>query len=262
MLLGEVRMSASDLIFIKTERYLHEGIAYVPHLEREDLTPDLSENGEGEEDDHAGTPTLIPTTETDFRGVIGVLHRRVKPWRDPSAAHNHTEGTELLPWYRLMTIADPQYVRGYTIGSWWLKGIDPEKAIEFIKEGIENNPDAFQVYYMLGRIYFEQTRELDPLAEGLQIRELNELARDNFVTAARLGLQERPDDWTPPKTPEEFTEEWDEGREDDLRGAARLGVLLEQKYGDSERALELAREYLIELAPDGVLERRIDELAP
>lgn len=32
-ILGELRMGAADILFIKTERYLHAGVAYAPHLD-------------------------------------------------------------------------------------------------------------------------------------------------------------------------------------------------------------------------------------
>ena len=35
LMLGEVRTAISDIMFIKTERYLHSGVAYVPHMEKQ-----------------------------------------------------------------------------------------------------------------------------------------------------------------------------------------------------------------------------------
>jgi hypothetical protein len=31
-MLGELRTSMSDILFLKTERYLHGGVAYTPHI--------------------------------------------------------------------------------------------------------------------------------------------------------------------------------------------------------------------------------------
>src|SRR5690606_41174555 len=92
------------------------------------------------EDDHTNVNAVIRTANKDFRGFIGKMERQVKPWRDPSKPHQHTAGTELLPWYRLATYSDPHNVRNYMVGAWWLKSLKtPEQeaeALRFLEEGI------------------------------------------------------------------------------------------------------------------------------
>src|SRR5689334_9941521 len=36
-ILGEVRASAADLMWIKTEHYLHRGVIYAPHLDQDEM---------------------------------------------------------------------------------------------------------------------------------------------------------------------------------------------------------------------------------
>ena len=36
-ILGEVRTSSADLMYIKTERYIHAGVGYTPHLSAEEM---------------------------------------------------------------------------------------------------------------------------------------------------------------------------------------------------------------------------------
>ncbi len=170
-LMGGFRTSASDLMFIKTERYLHGGVAYRHGPgEAEHAGHDHDhehEHAHGEDPEHGhefvcgsqGKETAIPRAEADFRGWIGDLYREVKPWRDPSEAHVHTDGRELLPWFRLMTWSDPTYVQGYLAGGFWLQEEGAAAALEFIEEGLRNNPGAFPLYVSRGLLRVKQARE-------------------------------------------------------------------------------------------------------
>lgn len=157
LIFGELRATAADLMFIKTEHYFHSGVAYKPHMDMnkmattgeraakepqhdEDHQSDASSSGEGdvsegpagaapiaghEHDEHCddrgthggGVPTLIRTAAQDFRGFLGDLERETQPYLDPKLEHHVTTGEELLPWYRLMTLSDPRNLRGYMIGT-------------------------------------------------------------------------------------------------------------------------------------------------
>ena len=279
-MLGEFRTAMSDIMYMKTERYLDNGIAFMPHLKKEILSAsgsaepvdedhddadghddhaehDHDAHGEhdhaGEHDDGAGTKTMIPTEADDFRGIIGRLQREVTPWRDPSLPHQHADGTEMLPWFRLMTRCDPHYVVGYTVGGWALKSHNLEAAIQFAQEGIEHNPDAFQIHLTLGQLYFEKGRRiagqgqwLTPPPDALVFLRK---ARDSFLTAAELGLDQRPPDAT------EFSEDlaWGRYREVDARASCRMAAFTEWHYGDKARSMELAKGYLKALGGDKIL---------
>lgn len=198
--------------------------------------------------DHAGEGkllTIIPTARQDFRGFVGWLERNVKPWRDPSEPDEHGSGDEILPWYRVMTFADPHNVRGYLIGAWWLKAIrsgeKAEEALAFLEEGIRNNPDAFQLHLHKGYLLNQKFGNLAA-------------ARPVFRRAAELAMKARPDD------PEPGSLEWTSYDEDDAGGAFRMAVLSEKEVGNHAEALRLARRYLAKLKRDGSLERQIREL--
>lgn len=311
IILGEFRTNVSDMIFIKTERYLDSGIAYMPHIN----TDAMAQSGEIEtrrrqpaghdattctdpshhhdhdhdhdhatsETDHESTDsvaalqrqveqglttakmreaaalkpgettghdhthefvdTIIRTAEKDFRGFIGHLERRVKPWRDPRLPHRHTAGTELLPWYRLATMSNPQFVRGYLIGAWWLKKQRTEEqtreALKFIEEGIANNPNAFQLHLMRGHIL----RALKRDAEALQ----------SFRRAADLGIAQRPRDGKEGPN-------WTSYNEDDITAAILLSVFIERDTKGREAALTLAREYRSRMETFPPLDRVIRSL--
>ncbi len=258
-MLGELRTSMSDIMFIKTERYLHSGVAYVPHHEAQLLSveamgeeveehqSELLEEGAGlvEDPSHAGTQTLIPERERDYRGVVGMLHRQVKPWRDPSKAHLHTDGTELLPWFRIMTMNDPHYVTGYAVGGWWVSLHDLDAAMAFLDEGVANNPDSFQVRLTRGLLQMRRARSLPDGGADLM-----DALRAEFLLAAELGLSQRPDESDGPVTEQRG---WSPFQEADLWTACQTAVLLEQRYGQREEAVALATRFLRVFPDNSVL---------
>lgn len=282
-MLGEVRTSMSDMMFIKTERYLHSGIAYVPQADVGSLSIQSTTAAfeEQQEHEHApdtgehqpavhthadgtahpldevcqpGRPTVIKQPEEDFRGFIGHLHRAVKPWQSPDQAHKHGDGIELLPWFRVMTLSDPHYVRGYSVGSWWLKRRDPQAAWQFAEEGLRHNPEAFSIHYIKGQLQSEQARKLagdavyDPPSMA---RFIFMQARDTYAEGALLALQQRP----PGGSDNPDNAGWSRYMEDDAFALCRMAVLTERQYGDPEKARAMAREYLARLGADAALER-------
>lgn len=269
-ILGEFRTGMSDMLFIKTERYLHSGVGYVPHLTEDLLTVQgtdenmdehLEEMEEGDGDHHGheedhfhheeDVETLLPTAEQDYRGWIGRMQREVKPWRDPSLSHKHTDGKELIPWFRMMTVSDPKYVRGYVVGAFWLKRYDIDAALAFIEEGLVENPEAFQLHLSKGMLLMSKARSLagkEALTnlDGDQ-RELLLQARAAFRTSAEFMMLQRPA--LPAEGDITDLPDWGVYLESDAMAAANLAVLFERRYGDAEAA-DTMQEQLEPLFPD------------
>ncbi len=261
MMLGEFRTSMSDIMFIKTELYLHGGVSYVPHhdeavLTAENMAEEVDEHqselgihDDEDEYDHSGTPTLIPEADRDFRGIIGKLHREVKPWQDPAKPHLHADGRELLPWFRMMTASDPHYVRGYVAGGFWLQSEDPEAALRFIEEGLRNNPHAFQLYVSRGFLKIKDARRHGNLYEGElsdELRAALEDAREDFRLGVKWMLRQRPEGGKI-----EADGEWGNYHEGDALAACVMDVGLTRRLGDPKQAVALVRRYL-EFFPDAV----------
>lgn len=241
-LLGEMRTSFSDIMFIKTERYHHMGIAYDAHLG--------ANPGQELDRSHAGTGTLIPPPEEDFRGFVGHLERNIRPWRDPSLAHIHSDGRELLPWYRLMTLSDPHYIRGFILGAFWLEREDPEEALKFITEGLENNPNSFQILLSKGQIVDRMGQRIgrdggDPMPRRNQAREL-------FIRGAEIVMRQRP-----PGADKPDFNWWTDYVENDARAIAQLAVLSESRFGNLEVARERGLRYLETIPDDNVIRREL-----
>jgi len=64
---------------------------------------------------------------------------------------------------RLSAELDPQRIETYTVAAYWLRlrlGRVKE-AEQFLREGLRNNPDSYQILFELGRLYYENYHEID-----------------------------------------------------------------------------------------------------
>lgn len=230
VIMGEFRASMADLMWIKTERYLHRGVSFAAHLEESELAHEdhevVNEHGDVHTPEHDGMAALIPSAEHDYRWFIGELHREIHPWQGPEAPHVHTRGDELLPWYRLLTYSNPHHWRGYMIGSWWLSKQDGGEAaalregLSFLEEGIANNPEKFQLLVARGRLLIKLERAEEALG--------------SFVAAAELGAKVRPEGGKaqPPA--------WTDSDEEEYWAAVRYPAIIAwQLLDDPKRAEEL-----------------------
>jgi tetratricopeptide (TPR) repeat protein len=79
--------------------------------------------------------------------------------------HTHLEGNnerEILPWLKLSAELDPQKIETYTVAAYWLRDLGKIKEAEaFLREGLRNNPDSYEILFELGRLYAMNTHELD-----------------------------------------------------------------------------------------------------
>ena len=182
--------------------------------------------------------TVIPKANDDFRSFIGVLERKVKPWREEHI-EEHGKGIELIPWYRVATLADPHNVRCYIIGAWWLASADGKGRIKeaenFIREGIKNNPNDFQLRIMLGEL--------------LERQELDKEAISEFRKGFEAALQIRPENGILGKNRTTY-------EESDFMTAAHMMVLLTRDTETTEAAIQLG-EKLAQQVPDLLSLRRI-----
>jgi len=271
VILGQVRADAASLMFTTTERYLHAGVAYQPHINLTELgrsgevvakDPHSAaghdcaehageEDAHGEDDDHppgcehGGVPTVIPESEQDFRGFLGDLEREVKPWIDPSLPHRHGSGDELLPWYRLMTLSNPRFIRGYLIGAMWLANRDDYSvALDFLDEGIthnDGNPELFRLYLSKATIHartrFEAEHEQSWLGDALATaQEAYDLACAARPENGEVGVRKSGLEWTV-------------DLEDEFRMAGRYVVIFHRDLGQLQQGLDAVSHFL-QLAPD------------
>ena len=254
-LFGELRTSMSDIMFVKTERYLHNGIGYAPHITEKDISdPDSVQT------DYSGTPTLIRPPTEDWRGFIGDIEREVKPWLDPKVHMSHERGIELLPWFRLMTLVNPHRIRGYRIGAFLMmsrESVDSlQEAWDYIKEGLENNPDSHELRHVQVRLIQQDLalqkahgRAPDPEAERKSLEIALEVARKGIEAAAG----NRPErGWEGQGRPAEM--------EDSFLGLLHYEVFLLRRLGRNEEALRCAVKSMERFGSDPVLQHEVAEL--
>jgi tetratricopeptide (TPR) repeat protein len=172
-LLGQIRISVGDILWLKSDEYLHSGVRHRRRTQKErdedlrtghDHGPEdhhahhhhADHGDEGFEElhcDHEDLVTVIPSEERDIRGLFGALDRQVHPF---TLHPSHSNPGELAPWYRLLTYVNPNHIRGYIVGAYVISahGGQEETALEFLLEGERNNPLSIEIKEALGRFHF------------------------------------------------------------------------------------------------------------
>ncbi len=77
--------------------------------------------------------------------------------------HTHLQGSreaEILPWLKLASELDPQKIETYTVAAYWLRDLGKFKEAErFLRQGLLNNPDSYDILFELGRLYYENNHD-------------------------------------------------------------------------------------------------------
>ncbi len=179
-LFGQLQSSISDLMWIKTLEYLHNGIIYrMPtEHEREQGIRAISFCKMGGGVCHHDGPSLIPGKDRDWRGILGEIDRNIEPWRPGKPLHSGPQ--QLIPWYRLLVKFNPHYITAYTNGAFFMTDFAqmPKMGVDFLLEGARNNPWSFEIQAKLGEIYFDSFQDYEKAAQALE-------------KAAKLGMKEK-----------------------------------------------------------------------
>jgi len=184
-LMGQLQMSVSDLMWLKTLEYLHNGIIYRMPSEREQTHGIHAEEftGMGAGVAHKDGPSLIPDENRDWRGILGEMNRNIEPWK-PGHAH-HSDPQELIPWYQVLVKFNPHYVQAYTNGAFFMSDFagQPEMGRDFLIAGAKKNPWSFEIESSLGRIHFDYFKDYQNAANALA--KATELARKEKLSLAK-----------------------------------------------------------------------------
>jgi len=194
-LMGQLRMSVGDLMWLKTVEYLHNGIIYRQPTKKEEAegVRAIEYTGMGAGVAHADGPSVVPDVERDWRLVLGDINRQIEPYRPGPAQHSDPQ--ELIPWYQLLTKFNPNYIQAYTVGALFMSDFarEPKKAQDFLKAGAAANPWSFEIQSALGRVCFDYFKEYRAAADALE--KAIELARKE-----QQYLAERDDQLDEPQT--------------------------------------------------------------
>jgi tetratricopeptide (TPR) repeat protein len=265
VLMGDSRRLFANHFFVKADAYFHSGFYPSIFDNREAFqTAQIGQDAgvmaaknTGDEHDFMGPPRdwierfgrgFFPSTHShiDQPGAHGHRHDHDHGHHhhhDHGHAHAHPPGElgqsgdvrEILPWLRFSASLDPQRVATYTTASYWLrqrmKKVD--EAEQFLREGLNSNPQSPDILFELGRLYAENRQD------ATRARNLWELGARYWREQADAGRQ-----------PDEFTY---------LQTIASL-AMLEEKEGNLAKALEHTRLWkTISPNPDEI-QKRIDEL--
>jgi hypothetical protein len=224
-LAGQFQTSASGFLWAYTEVYLHNGIKLRRMTEKEKVQQGLNDGR------NHGT-TIIPDATRDFRGVFGDVERSVSAWSEKQN-QKQNDPRQCLPLFRIMTWLDPYFVEGWTTGAMVIgMGHNEEstrKALEFLREGLQHNPDCVDIPMMFamleltrnknfkkserfliqaiknGKARYEILSENEKSALQNSYRWLALVYRDtgkteNLMKTVKEGLQMFPDDLVLPST--------------------------------------------------------------
>ena len=230
LLLGNGRRLFANEFYVMADVYFHSG--YYPSVfDKQEDQSDVLAAVHGQTDDEEDT------TNVDFFGAPKDWVDSFG-WRFRLRQHTHLgngKQREILPWLQLAADMNPQMVDTYTVAAYWLRTSlnDPKQAEAFLRDGLRNNPDSYEILFELGWLYYENYHDT------FRARNLWELALRKW----RLpGVQKRE--------PDHFV------LEEITVNLARL----DEKAGNFESAiryLTLAKE----VSPtSAVLQQEIDEL--
>jgi tetratricopeptide (TPR) repeat protein len=234
-LFGQFRTSMADFLWLKTDKYLHNGVDLrgTTELEKEAGHADKVESAKGEVIQHAEETTVVPSQRRDWRGFIGNIERQVRPYEDMSN-HAHKDPKEALPLFRLMTWSNPHFIPGYIVGS-ALIAMDRAKvpeAIDFLSEGVKNNPESIEINNALGQMLTSKVRRYDEALPYLRKSIALAHARD-----AKTLTEDEMDAW---------------------QNAYRWTVLNRREAGDAAAARQAATEGLKFFPQDVVCRRYLE----
>jgi hypothetical protein len=105
----------------------------------------------------------------EFRSVIAnLLWIKVENYHHEFLRTNNDwrANTQILPLVKMITDLDPHFTEAYSVGGWMLcMGVNHTKeGIDYLREGVRNNPQNMDVNETLGTIY---ARKLDQPAKAM-----------------------------------------------------------------------------------------------
>jgi hypothetical protein len=167
-LFGQFRSSVADFLWLKVDKYMHNGVELrgLTEMEEKKANTELAKTDEkdvaGGFAQHVEETTVVPSAKNDWRGVLGDVERAVQPYQDMSN-HTHRDPKEALPLYRLMTTANPNFIPGYVYGAAMISRDKTKyaEAMAFLREGESNNPNSIEIKTEIGMMYVGKLREFE-----------------------------------------------------------------------------------------------------
>jgi tetratricopeptide (TPR) repeat protein len=171
MLLGDGRRLFANHFFEQADVYFHSG--YYPSIFDRSAAPKdtkhLTESEADHDHDHDHGSGGKPKDESEHEkemSFLGKPHDWVEAFGRHFIVteHTHLENgneREILPWLKISAELDPQRIETYTVAAYWLRSRlgKVKEAEEFLREGMRNNPNSYEILFELGRLYSENYHE-------------------------------------------------------------------------------------------------------
>ena len=203
-LMGQLQFTVGDLLWMKSQEYLHGGLVYRMPTKAEEQMGYLPTNATDVAAglSHSEGVLMSPEAQHDWRGILGRIDREVIPHAD----HRHADPVELIPWYQLVVKMNPHQERVYSMGAFFMSdsATAPGDALEFLHKGLTANPWSWELRGGIGRIlhdYANRTEELairkghsEPVLDETiptSEEEAYSMAAEILAEASQFGLEDR-----------------------------------------------------------------------
>jgi len=232
LVLGDSRRMFANHFFAKADVSFHSGF-YPSIFDQAKPAGDsrhlTSEEGSPEAEEHERNMNFLGTPR-DWIERFGRHFFITK--------HTHLENgneREILPWLKLSAELDPQRVDTYVVASYWLRNHlgQVSEAEQFLREGLRNNPNSYELLYEMGCLYKENYQD-------------SNRARHVWELALRRWQEQEPGKKVP-----------------DLIGFEKINIhlaRLEEESGDFDRAIEYLESTMKSSPNAWVLRKQIEEL--
>jgi len=173
VMLGDGRRMFANHFFVKADAYFHSGFYPTVYDNNEAFqTPHMAEDTGGVKGHNQGDESTFLGKPRDWidafsRKFFPAVHTHL----DEGGAQPHSAASgdlgqssqvrEILPWLRLSADLDPSRVETYTVTAYWLRRrmAKVTEAEQFLREGLQANPNSFEIMFELGRVYAEDRHD-------------------------------------------------------------------------------------------------------
>lgn len=119
------------------------------------------------------SPTVLKRASLGYNGLLADIYWTRAVQYFGSRHHDAAQSYDLLaPLLEITTHLDPQLTVAYQFGASFLaprppQGAgEPDRAIQLMEYGIQNNPDDWKLYYNLGFVYYMEIKDYKKAAEA------------------------------------------------------------------------------------------------
>ena len=156
-LLGEGGEILSNLSILQADLYFHGGVGHFAEEHKDGLAIGEEKEGVLKECDHVHERAEKPSK-------ANILLRISDEMNVTEHIHLHGDETkEIVPWLYFAAKVDPHNVLAYTLTAYWVAERlgKVEEGFSFLKEGLINNPDSWEINAELGRMYYRHPKDYE-----------------------------------------------------------------------------------------------------